>query len=111
MHDDHIKNLSKVKQERHRKERAKRGWSHIDAWSGDTHICQVIGEIAAHYRKLDAFYPANMSPEEWNDILDRISKPLLRYAAEKYGEDEEEIYEDAKESLKLFAEWFAAFWN
>lgn len=107
--------ISEKDRPKHREQRAQRGWSDCDWWSGDTFLAKVIGEMAAKYRDDGCGHPASMTEQEWDDILTRISKPLLAYASDKFNvstnDQEVALMKAAQDALRLFADHFPSFWD
>lgn len=97
-------------------QRARRGYSDRDLWSLDTYICGVVGAGVEHLRRVSHGHPADLTEDEWDDILTRISGPLLAYSSEKFEDgytyDEEMArYEAAREAMHLFAEHLGGMWD
>lgn len=96
-------------------QRATRGYSTRDWWSFDGWICGVIGRACADLRDHGHGHPADTTEAEWNDVLTRISEPLLEYS-EHHLEDlsyqrEMARYEAAREAMHLFAENLGSMWD
>ena len=84
--------------------------------NGDQYLARQIGSMALQHRDLGSGFPWEQTKESWKDILTRIGEPLLAYADGKDVEDPgrtdfKKLNDDAKEAMKLFAEWFTAFWD
>ena len=107
--------ISEKDRPKHREQRAQRGWSDCDWWSGDTFLAKVIGEMTAKYRDDGVGYPAGMTVEEWSSILTRISEPLIAYANDKFNvstnAEEVALSTAAQDALRLFADHFPSFWD
>ncbi len=81
-------------------------------WHGHSYLAMRIGTLALQYRDIGCIRPACLSRSEWGDILTRIGEPLVTYA--KHIDEEDYNHETemaARESLRLFAEWFEFFWD
>jgi hypothetical protein len=125
-------------------QRGRRGWADSDAWSLDDYLCRVAGESVAHLRKTTRSHPCGIGegdcsgrpgPEwdtlrtcnceqAWNDILDRISGPLLAWRTRwdlpgghdkdsraACTEAEKKITDDAADALRLLAGHLPSLWD
>ncbi len=96
----------------HHKQRIERGWSDFDWYSGDVFLARVIGEMAAKYRGRGR--PFGLTEDQWDEILTKISEPLLEYAEKKFQlslDEETRLGEKAQKALRLFAKYFPDFWD
>jgi hypothetical protein len=95
-------------------DRGRRGWSREDVWSFDSYLARVIGEGVEALRSGGA-YPGDMTPEEWDAILERMSKGFLAYADDQFRwgdkEAQDAAYAGVQESLKLFKKHFSGLWD
>ncbi len=103
-----------LKRLRHYKQRAQKGYSYTDWWSFDTYIAGVVANACEDFKSGHGLiYGTN--EEEMNEFLDSIAKPLARYAENKFEmfdrDEEEKMYEDAKEAMKKFGENLGRFWD
>lgn len=100
---------------RHRRARARRGFSGYDAWNLDGYLAQVIADGARWLRENSHGYPADLNGiEEWKAVLERIETPLRVWAEQRHDMtlDEEERWEErCREALALFGEYFFALWD
>lgn len=92
--------------------RAEFGYSTTDWWNGHVFLTGVIGQVALKHRDCAHTYPEELSAEEWKGILDKIGGALCAYsqAAHTNNQTAEQTAE-AREALRLFAEWFEKFWD
>lgn len=110
---------------RHRIQRARRGWSDADTWNLDTYLTQLIAGALTHLADRSHGYPAESSPEEWAQVLQRIAGPLAAYGRcdwETADEDLDEYLEEyrarvdagllaAQGALRLLAKHLADLWD
>lgn len=100
---------------KHRRERARRGFSRYDAWNLESYLAQVIADSVRELRVNGHGYPACFNGvEEWNEVLERIEVPLRVWAETRHDMtlDEEERWEErCHEALKLLNEYFFALWD
>jgi hypothetical protein len=95
---------------RWRWQRAERDWADRDTWSLDSYLAQLIGSSVAFLRTHTHGYPSDITPELWDDILSRISQPLLAYHKHWDNYDEKYISE-AQQALHLLAEHLPSLWD
>ncbi|WP_369149070.1 hypothetical protein [Streptomyces sp. R44] len=102
------------RQPRHRWERARRGFSYMDAWGFDLYIAGVIADACDHLRKVRHGRPVDMTEAEWDAYLDSVAGPLHRYGDgdpdATYDEDAA-AYTDAVAAMHRFADKFGSFWD
>ena len=100
---------------RHRRQRARRGFSSYDAWNLDGYLAQMIADSVRWLRENGHGYPSSFNGiEEWNAVLERIEVPLRVWAEQRHDMDldEEERWADrCHEALKLLTEHFFALWD
>lgn len=106
-------------------QRGRRGWSNRDVWSFDWYIAGVITEAVAHLKKTTHGFPANLTEEKWNEILDEIiyafkilrdRQDLFYEACEEYGVDaaieiDKENRKSVKKGMALFIKNFDGLWD
>jgi hypothetical protein len=100
-------------------QRAMRGWSDRDVWNLDSYLAAVISGSVAQLREEVHGYPAEMTFDDWKDVLDRISGPLaVDWDRIVDGETPQEglareKWEAAAQvaALHLFAEHFHGLWD
>lgn len=100
---------------KHKRERAKQGYSTYDWWSFDTYITWVIGNAVLDFKNkgMGLHYGSNSAEnDEW---LDDIARPLLRYSEQKFDihdyEEDKKLYEEARAAMHTFAEHLGTFWD
>lgn len=98
---------------RHKRERAKKGYSTFDWWSFDTYITWVIGNAALDF-KHGFGYIYGDNDKDHEEFIDSIAKPLLEYSEKKFdvfGDEEVELYENAQAAMHKFADYLGHFWD
>lgn len=100
---------------RHKKQRIKYGYSTFDWWSFDSYIAGVIAHACEKFSTSSAGHPGDMTYDEWKEYCHSISVPLALWASPdrwKMGyKDEMELYSQAQEALRKFAQRFGSFWD
>jgi hypothetical protein len=119
--------------------RGRHGWARPDLWGMDSYICQLLGEMTASLKQQAHGHPCQATrsdscgnvkdgpkcscEQDWNDILDRISGPLLAYKShwdwdreggetiEQFREREDKIISDAQDALRLMADHLPSLWD
>ena len=100
----------------------KKGYDEYATWETFYWFIDTMKPILQDYKKTMQGYPANMTEEEWNKIIDRMIELLdlmdennKKYLAEEYrkyplkGDTEREIAKN--EFFKLFSEYFYNLWD
>lgn len=98
--------------EKYTKQRLERGFDNSETWNLDGTIARFV------YPRLQAFiddvkqmqcHPADMTYEEWEDILDQMLKGFELMSSDSIKtEDEEKIID---KSLDLFHDYFFSLWT
>jgi len=104
-----------AKLRRHKRQRAKQGYSEYDWWSFDTYITWVIGNAVLDFKNRGVGLHYGSSSAENDEWLDSIAKPLLRYSESKFDihdhEEELRMYNEAREAMKKFSEHLGTWWD
>lgn len=96
-------------------QRARHGYSDRDTWSLNGYLIDVIAGSVERFAELDNGHPAQLQPEEWIDILNRISGGL-RSAAQRLDspslDDTSRARAEAEldESFQLLRHWLPHLW-
>lgn len=53
-------------------QRGSRGFADCDCWSIDSYLCEIIPNMLRQLKRNTHGYPANLTEEKWNEILDKI---------------------------------------
>lgn len=91
-------------------QRAGRGYSDRDTWDLRAYLVEVIAGSVERFAELTNGYPAELTPEEWDDILNRISGGI-RSAVQRLNdmdldkEGQTQAEGDLRDSLGLFVRW------
>jgi len=75
-------------------QRAYRGWSNEDTWCFDFYLADVIENGLIHLKNTACGYPANLTEEEWNNVLKKI---ILTFKTAKQIIDNHYIYTFSQE--------------
>lgn len=100
--------------EKHRRERADRGFSTYDWWNFFDYIAWVNINALEKF-KTGSGFPGNLSgPDEWTAILDKMIDGFK--AAQKISNDfDVRTYKDDRKTmmdgLHLYAEYFCSLWD
>lgn len=100
----------------------KKGYDEYATWETFYWFIDTMKPILQDYKRTMQGYPANMTEEEWNKIIDRMIELLNlmderneKYLAEEYskyplkGDTEREIAKN--KFFKLFSEYFYNLWD
>lgn len=105
------------------KQRAKKGYCDLDVWNIDNFIETTLVEILKEFKKDNNGYPPELTPEEWDKIIDRMIFLLtemneetcsMRFdlgdKPEKYFEVSEYRTKCKDEFYDLLKRWHWALW-
>jgi hypothetical protein len=116
-------------------QRGRRGWAARDLWSMDDYICQLLGEMTAEMKRIAHGHPCQglavcggmpdqppcSCEQDWNDTLDKISKPLLAYrshwdwpdgqSVDEHRENEKAKISEAQDAIRLMADHLRSLWD
>lgn len=89
-----------------KQQRLERGFDDSETWALDCTIAKFIEPRLRRFKEIKAGYPAIMSEEKWDDILDKMI-----YAFECINKDTISDNEDSvDEGLDLFRKYFFNLW-
>lgn len=89
-----------------KQQRLERGFDDSETWALDCTIAKFIEPRLRRFKEIKAGYPAIMSEEKWDDILDKMI-----YAFECINKDTVSDNEDSvDEGLDLFRKYFFNLW-
>lgn len=89
-----------------KQQRLERGFDDSETWALDCTIAKFIEPRLRRFKEIKAGYPANISEEKWDDILDKMI-----YAFECINKDTTYDNEDqVNEGLDLFRKYFFNLW-
>lgn len=93
------------------KQRQLRGFDDSETWSLTDTICHFIIPRLQRFKEINASTPAQLTEQEWNDILNKMIVALQLTCKDNgsriWSEDESKQID---EGLDLFREWFMALW-
>lgn len=90
------------------KQRLKRGFDDSETWSLYTTIASFIVPRLKRFKKVNNGYPANLTEEEWDTILDKMIFSFENCDHDKLFE--KEFYDKYEEGINLFAKYFMNLW-
>ncbi len=86
-------------------QRQTRGWDDSETWSLDVEIAKWALPRLKRFREIDSGHPADLTEEEWGDILDSIISAL------ECAVNEDVFYSaESLRGFKLFGEYFSHLW-
>ena len=95
-------------------QRRARGWDDSETWALDTSLSRLIVPRLKRFKELNDGFPAELTEQKWNEILDEIIWSFEWFAGEKRWKlsTEEEVKElmRAEAGIHLFAKYFDALW-
>lgn len=106
-------------------QRGKRGWADCDTWSLDHYITSWMPEALKYFKENCHGYPANISREEWDNILkemilgfkaDREKDNLMdsyifHKDVERYKKLIDEQEEIRTKGMNLFVKYYNDLWD
>lgn len=95
------------------KQRSKRGFADEDTWSFDTYLASVIAGGVRVLQERSFGYPAGLTEEEWQNILDTIANGFEYYVEHKFEFDDafDEPDNQFEVAFKLFHDYFGHLWD
>ena len=94
-------------------QREKRGFDDTEIWSLFTTISDFIYPRLIAFKEYKCDYPINLTPENWDEILDKMIFAFKFYSDEYKREEpvSEETIQKVREGMDLFVEYFRDLWN
>ena len=102
-------------------QRAKRGYANCDVWSLDWYLNSWLPQAIRQLK--NSGYPADLTPQKWNDVLERIalgfeSADRINKMA-NWGDNNSDIAKSLDEKdfklfkygMGLFAKYYMSLWN
>jgi hypothetical protein len=90
-------------------QRLTRGFDDSETWSLDSSLSRLILPRLKRYQKVSACHPMNLTPEEWNAILDKMIASFEFHASDlKWSSDS--TWQQHDEGIQLFAKYFTRLW-
>ena len=95
------------------RQREKRGFDDTEIWSLFTTISDFIYPRLIAFKEYKCDYPINLTPENWDEILDKMIFAFKFYSDEYKREEpvSEETIQKVREGMDLFVEYFRDLWN
>lgn len=97
-------------------QRAFRGYADCDLWSIDFYISEILSNMIKDFRENTHGYPNELTPEDWDKILEKIengfnaSKKIQNMEYEG-TEEYEALHKIFDEGMDLFKEWYFGLWD
>lgn len=100
------KNLSKQDERRIRygEQRKERGFDDTELWSLDNTIIRFTLPRLKAFRNYTQSFPAGMTFEEWQGIIDKMIVGMEKYLVDSWDEE-------AQEGIILFFTYFTHLWD
>ena len=90
-------------------QRFRYGFSNRELWNLDYTVAKFILPRLKRFREISGGYPAQLSEQEWNAVLDKMIIAFqLITNGDRWVEHEEIVRID--EGLELFGKWFPHLW-
>ena len=92
-------------------QRLTRGWDDSETWNLDTRLSEMILPRLKRFKEIARTYPMDLSPNEWQTILDKMILAHEWHAAGCEDRDvSAEHYEKVEEGLMLFSKYYGDLW-
>jgi hypothetical protein len=96
------------REERFLKQRLERGFDESETWSLYSTISSFILPRLKEFKEVNICYPPELTPDEWNIILDKMIRAFEIAKNSDFMKEEES--EEFREGFNLFSEYFFALW-
>ena len=95
------------------KQRQERGFDDTETWSLFTTISDFIYPRLLAFKEYKCDYPINLTPKNWDEILDKMIFAFKFYSDEYKREESasSETIQKVQEGMDLFVEYFRDLWN
>ena len=95
------------------KQRQERGFDDTETWSLFTTISDFIYPRLLAFKEYKCDYPINLTPKNWDKILDKMIFAFKFYSDEYKREESasSETIQKVQEGMDLFVEYFRDLWN
>lgn len=100
--------------ERHRRERADRGFSDYDWWNFNTYLSWVIIAALTKFKEEGSGYPSSVgSPEAWYAIIDEMIEGFEAQIELDFPQSDDRAAKKIKadNALALFAKYYSSLWD
>ena len=107
-----IKNFKLGRKLRFFWQRLTRDWDDSETWCMDWNFAKHILPRLRRFKQITKAYPTELTPEQWDEILDQMIYSFYYYASEKefqwnVSNDE---YAKVQRGLDLFAQYYRDLW-
>lgn len=94
--------------------RAKRGYGRVDTYDLGYYFLEVFSEAIKEFKEVTISYPPDLTPEEWDKILQDIVDGFNAMKEQYYEWGDEKEFKEAQKkyekAMKLFCEWHRNLW-
>lgn len=88
-----------------------RGWDDSETWNIDHTIAGFAIPRLRRFKEVKKGYPADLMPEEWDRVLDKMILSMEWFATDvDKRDDSEETYAQVQEGMTLFGKHFGDLW-
>lgn len=99
---------------KHRSHRAVNGFSTYDWWNFDGYLAFVIAGGLKKFRNEGSGYPADLTIEQWNTLLDIMIEGFEgwqnKFVVDTF-EEEKELARELGVALDIFKAYFTSLWD
>lgn len=104
--------------QKYQKQRLERGFDDSELWSLDNTITNFILPRLKRFREVHCGYPASMTSEKWEEILDNMIKAFEYLNDENLGVDDNRPFKECHDErekiinkgLRLFVKYYSGLW-
>lgn len=96
------------REEKFSKQRLERGFDESETWNLYTTISRFIVPRLKAFKESNICYPPELTPDEWNAILDKMIRTFEIASNSDFMKEEEA--DEFREGFTLFSEYFFALW-
>ena len=96
------------REEKFLKQRLEMGFDESETWSLYTTISNFITPRLKKFKEVNCAYPPELTPEEWDNILDKMIRSFEIANNSDYMTEEQS--DEFREGFNLFNEYFFALW-
>jgi len=94
-------------------QRLTRGWDDSETWSLDYSLAKLILPRLKRFQEIRGGHPAEMTDQEWNDILKEMIGGFEFLASDdRWACPENDIrYQKAQAAIELFSKYYLHLWT
>jgi hypothetical protein len=92
-------------------QRLTRGWDDSQTWNLDARFSEYMLPRLRRFREIHCAYPCELTPEEWNAILDKMIFAMEWLSTDMLEREETvEMWNKVQEGMELFGKFFTSLW-